>query len=230
MSFIEKIFKKSSKFDLIKSVQEKIDRAVYLSNIINNTTDEKEFYLSLNEITRILYELTKYENEISFKNPPSDDLKRLVENRNKTIELFEQRKSKKRFDIESFARECNSILEEKDNLDFDNMSGYDFENFCAKLLKTNGFESAEVTPGSKDQGIDIIAFKDGVKYGIQCKCYASDIGNKSVQEAYSGARFYDCHVPVVLTNRYFTISAKELAKKNGVLLWDRDKLKKLIND
>ncbi len=113
------------------------------------------------------------------------------------------------------------------NNNFDYMEGHEFEHFCANLLKENDFENVEVTPGSGDQGVDIIAFKDGVKYGIQCKCYSSDIGNKAVQEAYSGARFYDCHVPVVLTNRYFTSSAKELAKKTGVLLWDRDKLEKM---
>ena len=40
----------------------------------------------------------------------------------------------------------------------------------------------------------------------------------------------DCHVAVVLTNNFFTSSAKELAKKNNVLLWDRNKLKELINN
>ncbi len=114
------------------------------------------------------------------------------------------------------------------NNDYDYMEGHDFEYFCADILRKNGFESVKVTPGSGDQGIDIIAIKDGVKYGIQCKCYSSDIGNKAVQEAFSGAKFYDCHVPAVITNRYFTKSANELAKKNGVLLWDRDKLNELI--
>lgn len=108
------------------------------------------------------------------------------------------------------------------------MEGHDFEYFCAELLKNNGFKEVEVTPGSGDQGIDIIAVKDGVRYGIQCKCYSSDIGNKAVQEAFSGAKFYDCHVPVVITNRYFTKSANELASKTGVLLWDRNKLNELV--
>ena len=113
-------------------------------------------------------------------------------------------------------------------LNYDNMEGHDFEYFCAEILKKNDYKNVEVTQGSGDQGIDIIAYKDGVKYGIQCKCYSSDIGNKAVQEAFSGSKFYDCHVPVVLTNRFFTKSAKELAQKNNVLLWDRDYLDKLI--
>ena len=104
------------------------------------------------------------------------------------------------------------------------MEGHDFEYFCAQLLRNNGYQNVEVTRGSGDQGIDIIAYRDGIKYGIQCKCYSSDIGNKAVQEAFAGKAYYACHIGVVLTNRYFTKSAVELAEKNGILLWDRNKL------
>lgn len=111
---------------------------------------------------------------------------------------------------------------------YDAMEGHEFEYYCADLLKKNNYENVEVTKGSGDQGIDIIAYKDGIKYGIQCKCYSSDIGNKAVQEAYSGKDFYNCHVAAVLTNRFFTTSAKQLASKNNVLLWDRDRLNDFI--
>ena len=47
--------------------------------------------------------------------------------------------------------------------EIDRMEGHDFEYFCAVLLKTNGYEKAEVTPGSGDQGIDVIAAKDGIR-------------------------------------------------------------------
>ena len=111
---------------------------------------------------------------------------------------------------------------------YDYMEGHDFEYYCANILEKNGFNDVEVTPGSGDNGIDIIAYKDYVKYGIQCKCYSSDIGVKAVQEVFAGAKYYDCHVPVVLTNRYFTRQAKELAQKTNVLLWDRGKLNEMI--
>ena len=114
--------------------------------------------------------------------------------------------------------------------DFDLMEGHEFEYFCAELLKNNGYENVNVTQGSGDQGIDIIAYKDGIKYGIQCKCYTSDIGNKAVQEVFAGKAFYECHVGVVLTNRFFTKSAIELAKKDGIILWDRNKLLELIEN
>ncbi len=113
-------------------------------------------------------------------------------------------------------------------ISIDYMDGHQFEKFCGELLRKNGYYDVDVTRGSGDQGIDIIAFKDGIKFGIQCKCYASDIGNKAVQEAFSGKTYYNCHVGVVLTNRYFTRSAIDLAKKNGVLLWDRGHLLDMV--
>lgn len=113
---------------------------------------------------------------------------------------------------------------------FDIMEGHEFEHFCANVLMRNGFENTSVTSGSGDQGIDIIAYKDGIKFGIQCKCYSSDIGNKAVQEVYAGKTFYNCHIGVVLTNRNFTKSAVELARSNGVILWNRKKLLQMIEN
>lgn len=114
------------------------------------------------------------------------------------------------------------------SISIDAMEGHDFEHFCAAILRKIGY-TVEVTPGSGDQGIDVIAIKDEIKYGIQCKCYSSDIGNKAVQEAFAGKTFYKCHIGVVLTNRYFTRAAKELAEANGIVLWNRDMLLSFID-
>ena len=112
--------------------------------------------------------------------------------------------------------------------DFDRMDGWEFEEYIAKLLVRNGYIHVEVTRGSKDQGVDILAQKDGISYAIQCKHYEAKVPNKAVQEAYAGARFYGCDVPVVLTNSYFFPSAVELGDEIGVELWDRDELRKMI--
>ena len=110
------------------------------------------------------------------------------------------------------------------------MEGHDFEYYCADLLKKDGYCNVEVTQGSGDQGIDILAEKNGIKFGIQCKCYSGNIGNSAVQQAFAGKTFYHCHIAAVLTNRYFTSSAKQLAEQNQVLLWDRDELKRLVRN
>lgn len=111
---------------------------------------------------------------------------------------------------------------------FDDMEGHHFERLCAEILKENGFENVEVTQGSGDHGIDILAEKDDITYAIQCKCYSSDIGNAAVQQAHTGKSIYKKDIAVVLTNRYFTAQAKEEAQMLGVKLWDRDKLNSMI--
>ena len=108
------------------------------------------------------------------------------------------------------------------------MEGHAFEEWCAALLRKNGFENVLVTPGSNDQGVDIVAEKEEIYYAIQCKCYSSDLGNTPVQEVYAGKEMYNCQVAVVLTNRHFTDGAKALAKRTRVLFWDREKIIELL--
>lgn len=110
----------------------------------------------------------------------------------------------------------------------DSMTGPDFEYWCAELLGKNGFINIVVTPSSGDQGVDITAEKDGVRYAVQCKRYNSNLDNTPVQEVYAGRMVYHCQVGVVMTNQYFTDGAKVLAEKTGVLLWDRDKLIEML--
>ena len=109
----------------------------------------------------------------------------------------------------------------------DRMSGPRFERWCAALLRRNGFWRVRVLGGSGDQGADIIAHKGFRKYVIQCKCYKSRLGNKPVQEVNAAVEIYHGQVAVVMTNSYFTSGGVEAGRKCSVLLWDRDKLRKM---
>jgi len=52
---------------------------------------------------------------------------------------------------------------------YDNMDGNEFEQFCAKLLVKNGYKNVQVTSGSGDHGVDILAeTPNGSTYAIQC--------------------------------------------------------------
>lgn len=100
------------------------------------------------------------------------------------------------------------------------MDGYEYENKCAEYLRNNGFSCVEVTKYSGDQGVDITAFKNGIKYAFQCKYYNSPVGIKAIQEVFSGMHFYDCQRAVVITNNEFTQQAIKFSKKLDVELWD----------
>ncbi len=114
--------------------------------------------------------------------------------------------------------------------EYDGLEGHDFEYYCAELLKRHGFQEVEVTKGSGDYGVDILAEKDGVTYAIQCKSYTAPVGVKAVQEAYAGRDYYDRMVGAVLTNQYFTQPAVEAARKLKILLWDRGYLEGMLEE
>lgn len=113
--------------------------------------------------------------------------------------------------------------------DIDMMNGSEFEHFVCELYKKMGYK-AEVTKQSGDQGLDVIAEKGDKRIGVQAKCYSGTVGNSAVQEAVAGKSYYHCDKVVVITNNYFTPSAKELAQSNDVILWDRDILKEKIKE
>ncbi|MCM1120760.1 MAG: restriction endonuclease [bacterium] len=114
--------------------------------------------------------------------------------------------------------------------EMDLMEGHEFEYYCAELLRQAGFLEVEVTRGSGDYGVDILAEREGVTYAVQCKRYDGPVGVKAVQEVYAGRDFYDRMVGVVMTNQYFTKPAVEVARKLKILLWDRGYLEGMAED
>lgn len=197
-----------------------LDEANNLANVANTTTDEEVFERCYNRLVVVLTELKKYECWGVFTNSPTEDLNNLIYGRDAAIKKLHERQGNS-----SNSRPSNEYTFK----DYDHMDGHEFEYFCANLLMKNNFSNVEVTQGSGDHGIDILAEKDGITYAIQCKCYSSNIGNAAVQQAYSGRGIYKKDIAVVITNQYFTAQAKEDAAAVGVKLWDRDKLQQLID-
>ncbi len=112
--------------------------------------------------------------------------------------------------------------------DFDErMSGEDFEEYVLAILKRNGFKHLRLTQRTGDYGIDILGEYKYIKYAFQCKKYHKPVGISAVQQAYAGCVYYQCDVPVVVTNQRFTSAAMSLAQSNDVELWDGQKLQQL---
>ena len=97
------------------------------------------------------------------------------------------------------------------------LSPMDFEKRCAEALRLSGWK-ANTTRGSGDQGIDVLAQRDGQVLVVQCKLYGSTVGNKAVQEVIAGQAFVSARHAAVVTNAGFSSSAKELAARTGVHL------------
>jgi restriction system protein len=105
-------------------------------------------------------------------------------------------------------------------------NGYEYERYCAARLEDAGW-SCTVTRASGDQGVDIVAKKNGMRAAIQCKFYTSAVGNKAVQEVIAGAIYSGSSFKIVISSSGFTSSAVDLARAATVYLISHDDIPKL---
>lgn len=108
----------------------------------------------------------------------------------------------------------------------DIMGGLEFENYIAELLQKNGFHHIRLTE-KYDLGVDIIAEKDGIRWGIQVKRYSGLVKAAAVRQVVTGLRLYDCDRAMVITNSTYSTVAKRLATGNDCILIDRTQLHRL---
>jgi restriction system protein len=106
------------------------------------------------------------------------------------------------------------------------MDPIEYEQMVADSLTALGWRT-RLVKASGDQGIDVIAEMHGKRVVIQCKRYASSIGNSAVQEAFAGKSFENADYAAVVTNAEFTRSARQLADTTHVILLHHDELSKL---
>ncbi len=111
----------------------------------------------------------------------------------------------------------------------DAMDGFQFEEFLVEIFQTIGFDVKE-TKRTADQGADLFVSQFGRNMVIQAKNYTGSVGNAAVQQAISAKAFYGCDEAMVVTNSYYTKSAKELASATGVRLVDRVVLQTYLDD
>lgn len=120
----------------------------------------------------------------------------------------------------------NSITEDSGVYEDFPEDGHQFEAWVAQKLTALGWD-AEVTVGSGDQGVDVIARKFGKTVAIQCKRFSGSVGNGAVQEAISGRTYYAADKAIVVTTGKYTRSAIELSKVADVLLLSNYDLKNI---
>lgn len=111
----------------------------------------------------------------------------------------------------------------------DGMDGFQFEAFLVEIFQTIGYDVKE-TKKTADQGADLFVSRFGKNMVIQAKNYTGSVGNSAVQQAISAKAFYGCDEAMVVTNSYFTRSAKELASTAAVRLVDREGLQRYLDD
>lgn len=113
-------------------------------------------------------------------------------------------------------------------LDIDQMDGKAFEERLWLLFTQLGYH-VEPTQYVGDYGADLILTKKGERTVVQAKRYSSAVGLHAVQEVVTSKAKYASTGAIVVTNSSYTNAAKELARHNGVELWDRERLIKKLD-
>lgn len=106
------------------------------------------------------------------------------------------------------------------------MDGLAFERYVAALLQKNGFHHIRLTE-KYDLGVDIIAEKDDIRWGIQVKRHSGLVKAGAVRQVVTGLRLYDCDRAMVISNSTYSSIAKQLAIGNNCILIDRAQLHRL---
>lgn len=217
------------------------------SPIRENNIDSEELLSLAEQIKDLKYKKELLELDISKLYKAKEltlNIKKLEKKElilNSDIEQLENKKSNLEKDINNLKEQKAILIDDIDNISLNKKvisspsdltidyidslnDGLAFETYFSELLDRLGFYDINVTNGSGDFGIDVLAYNDDILYGFQCKLYSSPVGNKSVQEAYAGKNHYNCNVAVVVTNNSFTEQARKQSKETNVILWDRTTL------
>lgn len=111
----------------------------------------------------------------------------------------------------------------------DSMSGLEFERYLADLLRRRGYTSIRLTE-KYDLGIDIIAQKDGITWGIQAKRYSGLVKAAAIRQAYTALARYKCDRAMVISNSTYSRPARLLAQDTKSVLVDREELSNWVAD
>jgi restriction system protein len=108
----------------------------------------------------------------------------------------------------------------------DVMTGRQFEEYVARLMRRTGLRQVRVVGGAADLGADILATtRDGRRVVVQCKRYAGSVGSPHVQRLNGTAwTIHGADVTLLVTTGRPTADARAFAARCGIILVDRDAL------
>jgi restriction system protein len=119
---------------------------------------------------------------------------------------------------------------ERDVAVTDHMSGPDFEQYVARLLRESGCRGVRVSGGAGDMGADVTArTPDGRRLVVQCKRYAGNLSSPDVQRFAGTARdIHGADIALLVTTGRPTGPALQVARQCRIILVDRPVLARWI--
>ncbi len=178
-----------------------------------------------NSSNKINSQNEKYNNKQTFDTIQKKEefVKRMQEGKRRAAE--ERKKAAER----AIQLEKERLEREYRNGYRDDMTGYEYEKYCADLFTYFGW-NARTTKKSGDYGADVIATKDGIKIVAQCKKWKGSVGFDAVKEVFTAKTINKADYAIVITNSHFSKAAKQGAKDTGVILIRHPELEDLLEN
>lgn len=112
--------------------------------------------------------------------------------------------------------------------------GVNLERKFGRLLRDAGF-IVQFTPPSGDDGIDIIANKDGTRIVVQCKNYVSKVGANEIRDFAGAIKFVRESYPgttgwLVAPNGFSEATFDKFHRPGDIELWDFSDIQGLVTD
>lgn len=200
----------NDEFKKIKIESENLNKK-FLPETNSTTPNEKRGNIET-DLTQKTKQLLSTREESLLKNEVDDA------NAQNESKLFEEEKTSADDDASHFL----------DINDIDKLDSNEFELFLKEFYKKMGYEIKKAS-SSEDRSLDLIIELFGEIIVVQGRICDSKVDKSSVNKIISSIEHYDTRNGMIVTNNYFTDSARDLARSNNnIKLIDREELKKKL--
>lgn len=202
---------------LLESFTERINKLrTSIYSRLNNVLTESEKTKLENRISNELYNI-----KLDLQSKPDtffDKIRETVKN----VENEYKEALKAHTEIEKTRKTMTQKVE-----DLLELTPREFEEYVGELFSHLGY-TVEVTQYSNDKGIDIVMYKDDIKYGVQCKRYKGTVGSPDIQTFIGALSHAKADKGLFVTTGMFSFEAEKMAVQHPIQLVNRIDLAKLI--
>lgn len=202
---------------LLENFTERINKLkTSIYSRLNNVLTESEKIKLENRISNDLYNI-----KLDLQSKPDtffDEIRETVKN----VENEYKSAVKAHAEIEKTRKTMTQKVE-----DLLELTPREFEEYVGELFSHLGY-AVEVTQYSNDKGIDIVMYKDDIKYGVQCKRYKGTVGSPDIQTFIGALSHANADKGFFVTTGMFSFEAEKMAVQHPIQLVNRIDLAKLI--
>jgi hypothetical protein len=99
------------------------------------------------------------------------------------------------------------------------MTGQQYERLCGEFFRSQGY-SVKYTPTVADGGIDLLLYKGGDRFVVQCKRHAKPVGEPVMRDLYGVVLHEKATAGIVCASSGFTAAATAWVKDKPLTLMD----------